>query len=73
VYVCAGAGAGAGRFVVVCGDGEYIVYTALAWRNKMFGPALEFVWGADANEYARIAEANTERGRSCAVHTHRGR
>ena len=40
-----------GRFVVVCGDGEYIIYTALAWRNKMFGNALEFVWGADANEY----------------------
>ena len=26
-----------GRFVVVCGDGEYIIYTALAWRNKSFG------------------------------------
>ena len=26
-----------GRFVTVCGDGEYIVYTALAWRNKSFG------------------------------------
>src|SRR4051812_8812056 len=33
-----------GRFVVVCGDGEYIIYTALAWRNKSFGSALEFVW-----------------------------
>ena len=27
----------AGRFVTVCGDGEYVVYTALAWRNKSFG------------------------------------
>jgi hypothetical protein len=26
-----------GRFVTVCGDGEYVVYTALAWRNKSFG------------------------------------
>ena len=41
-----------GRFVTVCGDGEFIVYTALAWRNKSFGQALEFVWSADSNEYA---------------------
>lgn len=39
-----------GRFVVVCGDGEYIIYTAVAWRNKSFGSALEFVWGSDSNE-----------------------
>jgi hypothetical protein len=37
-------------FVVVCGDGEYIIYTALAWRNKSFGSALEFVWSYDSNE-----------------------
>lgn len=41
-----------GRFVVVCGDGEYIVYTALAWRNKSFGSALDFAWSQDASEYA---------------------
>lgn len=41
-----------GRFVAVCGDGEYIVYTALAWRNKEFGKALEFVWSHDSNIYA---------------------
>ncbi|KAF6163025.1 hypothetical protein GIB67_021174 [Kingdonia uniflora] len=23
-----------GKFVVICGDGEYIIYTALAWRNR---------------------------------------
>ncbi|KAJ3354080.1 hypothetical protein HDU83_005897 [Entophlyctis luteolus] len=40
-----------GRFVVACGDGEWIIYTALAWRNKEFGSALEFVWGID-NDYA---------------------
>ncbi|KAG8497080.1 hypothetical protein CXB51_008336 [Gossypium anomalum] len=40
-----------GRFVVVCGDGEYIVYTALAWRNRSFGSALEFIWSPDG-EYA---------------------
>ena len=36
-----------GRFVVVCGDGEYIIYTALGLRNKSFGTALEFVWATD--------------------------
>ena len=40
------------RFVVVCGDGEYIIYTAMALRNKSFGSALEFVWAADSSEYA---------------------
>ncbi|XP_066379126.1 coatomer subunit beta'-1-like isoform X2 [Miscanthus floridulus] len=40
-----------GRFVVVCGDGEYIIYTALAWRNRSFGTALEFVWSSEG-EYA---------------------
>ncbi|PIA42559.1 hypothetical protein AQUCO_02000182v1 [Aquilegia coerulea] len=40
-----------GRFVVVCGDGEYIIYTALAWRNRSFGSGLEFVWSSDG-EYA---------------------
>jgi coatomer subunit beta' len=40
-----------GRFVAVCGDGEYTIYTALAWRNKAYGPALGFVWSFDG-EYA---------------------
>ncbi|KAL8377723.1 hypothetical protein RB595_008422 [Gaeumannomyces hyphopodioides] len=38
-----------GRFVAVCGDGEYIIYTALAWRNKAFGSALDFVWASKDN------------------------
>ncbi|CAO3643510.1 unnamed protein product [Cunninghamella echinulata] len=41
-----------GRFVVVCGDGEYIIYTALAWRNKSFGSGIGFVWADDSNIYA---------------------
>ncbi|GFQ97770.1 coatomer subunit beta' [Trichonephila clavata] len=41
-----------GRFVVVCGDGEYIIYTAMALRNKSFGTAQEFVWALDSSEYA---------------------
>lgn len=41
-----------GRFVTVTGDGEYIIYTALAWRNKSYGTALDFVWSQDSNYYA---------------------
>ncbi|CAH0516656.1 unnamed protein product [Peronospora belbahrii] len=33
-----------GRYVVVCGDGEYIIYTAQQLRNKAFGTALDFSW-----------------------------
>jgi len=47
-----------GRFVVVCGDGEYIIYTAMALRNKAFGSALEFVWAVDSSEYA-VRESST--------------
>uniref|UniRef100_A0A803NYA5 Coatomer subunit beta' n=1 Tax=Cannabis sativa TaxID=3483 RepID=A0A803NYA5_CANSA len=46
-----------GRFVVVCGDGEYIIYTALAWRNRSFGSALEFAWSSEG-EYA-VRESTT--------------
>ena len=33
-----------GRFAVVTGDGEYIIYTALAWRKKSFGAALLYLF-----------------------------
>ncbi|KAI9839203.1 MAG: hypothetical protein M1819_003196 [Sarea resinae] len=50
-----------GRFVSVCGDGEYIIYTALAWRNKAFGSALDFVWGSkdNSNDYAILESATS--------------
>ncbi|XP_052225697.1 coatomer subunit beta'-like isoform X7 [Dreissena polymorpha] len=47
-----------GRFVCVCGDGEYIIYTAMALRNKSFGSAQEFVWSNDSSVYA-IREGNS--------------
>lgn len=47
-----------GRFVAVCGDGEYVIYTALAWRNKAFGAALDFAWSDDSNTFA-IRESST--------------
>ncbi|SPN98621.1 probable coatomer beta` subunit [Cephalotrichum gorgonifer] len=49
-----------GRFTAVCGDGEYIIYTSLAWRNKAFGSALDFVWASkeNSNDFA-IRESPT--------------
>lgn len=48
-----------GRFVTVCGDGEYTIFTALAWRNKAFGAALGFAWAADSNTYAIRENSST--------------
>ncbi|KAG8937127.1 hypothetical protein FRC02_006327 [Tulasnella sp. 418] len=48
-----------GRFVTVCGDGEFIIYTALAWRNKAFGPGTSFAWAGDSNTYA-VLEGKTK-------------
>lgn len=48
------------RFVTVCGDGEYIIYTALAWRNKAFGSGSGFAWAADSNTYAVRDSTNTK-------------
>jgi len=41
-----------GKFLVVCGDGQFIIHTALTLRNKDFGNALEFVWANDPSLYA---------------------
>ena len=47
-----------GRFVASVGDGEFVIYTALAWRSKAFGSALDFAWGENSNDYA-IRESPT--------------
>ena len=41
-------------------NSEYIIYTALAWRNKAFGQALDFVWASkeNSNDFA-IRESAT--------------
>jgi coatomer subunit beta' len=43
----------------VCGDGEYIIYTAMALRNKAYGSAQEFVWAQDSSEYATREGSST--------------
>lgn len=34
-----------GRYVAVCGDNEYAIFSALAWRSKSFGEGKELAWG----------------------------
>jgi len=46
-----------GRLFAVCGDGEYIIYTAQALRNKSFGSAVEFVW-SDEGHFATKDSSN---------------
>jgi len=46
-----------GQFVVVCGDGEYIIYTSQALRNKAFGNALDFVWSSQGTGDYAIRES----------------
>jgi coatomer subunit beta' len=49
-----------GRFVAVCGDGEFIIYTAQALRNKAFGQALDFVWsGSGTGDYCIRESTNS--------------
>lgn len=42
-----------GRLFAVCGDGEFVIYTAQALRNKSYGPAIEFVWAHSGNYATR--------------------
>ncbi|KAL6929581.1 hypothetical protein ACO0SA_000984 [Hanseniaspora valbyensis] len=48
-----------GRNVAVVGDGEFVIYTALAWRNKAFGNCKNFAWGADSNTYCLMPDFPT--------------
>lgn len=40
-----------GRFVSLCGDGEYVIYAAISWRSKSYGQAEEIVWGPGSGQY----------------------
>ena len=41
-----------GRFVAACGDGEWSIYTALAWRSKAYGAGLDLAWADDSASFA---------------------
>ncbi|KAL7990839.1 hypothetical protein Chor_014269 [Crotalus horridus] len=56
-----------GRFVVVCGDGEYIIYTAMALRNKSFGSAQEFAWAHDSSDTTTFSQISMQSEKATAV------
>ena len=41
-----------GWFITVVGNGEYFIYTSLAWRNKNPRKGISFAWAPDSNTYA---------------------
>eukprot|EP00923_Selenidium_pygospionis_P046386 GHVN01079974.1.p1 GENE.GHVN01079974.1~~GHVN01079974.1.p1 ORF type:complete len:985 (+),score=199.69 GHVN01079974.1:138-3092(+) len=43
-----------GRFIAVCGDGEYVVYTPQALRNMAYGPANDFAWSNEGHYATRV-------------------
>ena len=47
-----------GRFISVVGDGEYVIYTAIAWRNKTFGKCISLAWSADSSLYVHRANVS---------------
>lgn len=48
------------RYVALCGDNEYSLYSALAWRAKSFGPGRQFVWGIGDNYAIRRSTEKVE-------------
>lgn len=47
-----------GRYIAVIGEGDFVIYTAIAWRSMSFGPAVEFVWGSDKMYAVRDSSNN---------------
>eukprot|EP00923_Selenidium_pygospionis_P031576 GHVN01055928.1.p1 GENE.GHVN01055928.1~~GHVN01055928.1.p1 ORF type:complete len:890 (-),score=170.70 GHVN01055928.1:154-2823(-) len=43
-----------GRFIAVCGDGDFVIYTAQALRNMGYGPATDFVWSPEGHYATRV-------------------
>lgn len=48
-----------GQFICVCGDGEFIIYTSQALRNKAFGTALDFVWSSQGTGDYAVRESGS--------------
>jgi coatomer subunit beta' len=44
-----------GRMFSVCGDGEFVIYTSQALRNKSFGQAVGFAWSPEGHYATREA------------------
>ena len=49
-----------GRFMLLCGDGEYAISTTRVLRSKCYGAALEAVWSAEGNGDYAVKEVRGE-------------
>jgi coatomer subunit beta' len=39
-----------GRTVLVCGDGEFVIYNAVSFKSKTYGNAEQIVWGTKSGQ-----------------------
>ena len=47
-----------GRLVAVWGDGEYVIYSTIGWRNRAFGRGTEIAWAAPGGDVFGIRDVN---------------
>jgi len=49
-----------GRLIAVCGDSEYVIYTALSLKNQSFGSGLEFAWSSQGSGVYCVRESTAK-------------
>ena len=47
-----------GRLVAVWGDGEYVIYSTIGWRNRAFGRGVEIAWAAPGGDVFAARETS---------------
>ena len=47
-----------GRLVAVWGDGEYVIYSTIGWRNRAFGKGAEIAWAAPGGDIFASRDSN---------------
>jgi coatomer subunit beta' len=47
-----------GRLVAVWGDGEYVIYSTIGWRNRAFGRGVEIAWAAPGGDIFASRESS---------------
>lgn len=47
-----------GRLVAVWGDGEYVIYSTIGWRNRAFGRGAEIAWASPGGDVFAARDQN---------------
>ncbi|EAY05064.1 WD repeat protein, putative [Trichomonas vaginalis G3] len=45
-----------GKFVYICGSGEYVIYSTLGFRNKAYGNGKMVAWSSNSTDFAVLTE-----------------